>query len=129
MKIIFNITPKPTPRPRVAKFGVYYPKEYQAYKKTLEQLAPLLCKNHFKGAISMKIDFLMPIPTSLSKIKREAIIGRYHTKKPDCDNLAKGVKDCLEGIAYDNDSQIAVLNITKRYDINPRIEVELWELK
>ena len=128
MKITFNITPKATPRPRVAKFGVYYPKEYQAYRKILEQLAPLLCKKHFKGVISMRIDFYMQIPASLSKIKREALIEQYHIKKPDCDNLAKGIKDCLEGIAYDNDSQIAELHITKRYDTKPRIEVELWEL-
>jgi len=126
--IVFNIEPKATPRPRVARFGAYYPKSYTQYKKKLEQLAPLVCKSHFKGAIAMKIHFFMPIAKSLSKIKREELIGQFHIKKPDCDNLAKGIKDCLEGVAFGNDSQISELRIKKTYDTNPRIEVEIWEL-
>jgi len=61
--------------------------------------------------------------------KQDELVGKYHTKKPDCDNLAKGIKDCLEGIAFNNDSQISELYIKKTYTINPRIEVEIWELK
>ena len=127
--MIFPITPKPTPRPRVGKFGAYYPKEYQAYKDQLKQLAALICKEKHEGPISMRIEFYMPIPASLSKKKKLDLVDQWHIKKPDCDNLAKGVKDALEGIAYDNDSQVCELIIRKRYSTKPRIEVDLWELK
>ena len=64
-----------------------------------------------------------------SKKKKAELVGKWHIKKPDCDNLAKGVKDALEGIAYDNDSQVCHLIITKTYSITPSIEVEICELK
>lgn len=131
--MIFPITPKATPRPRIAKRGkisiAYYPKEYQAYKDQIKQLAGLICKNFYSGPLSMKINFYMPIPASLSKKKKAELVDQWHIKKPDCDNLAKGVKDALEGIAYVNDSQICNLVISKVYSIKPRIEVDLCEIK
>lgn len=128
-KLTFNILPKATPRPRVGKFGAYYPKEYQIYKDTLRYLAKSICKNHFEGALSLEIIFYMQIPKATSKKRYSELIGSYHISKPDCDNLAKGVKDSLEGVAYRNDSQIARLTVTKKYSENPRIEFEICELK
>ena len=42
--------------------------------------------------------------------------GAFYTKKPDCDNIAKIILDALNGIAYDDDSQVAMLNVVKLYD-------------
>ena len=129
----FNIIPKPTPRPRIARRGnksiAYYPKEYQIYKDHLKMLAELICKTKYKGPLKMEVIFYMPIPSSLSKKKKDELRGVWHIKKPDCDNLAKGVKDALEGIAYDNDSQVCELMIRKIYSTEPKIEVILCELK
>ena len=36
--------------------------------------------------------------------------------KPDVDNLAKFVLDSLNGVLYDDDSQVVTLNATKMYD-------------
>jgi Holliday junction resolvase RusA-like endonuclease len=50
-----------------------------------------------------------------------------HTKKPDCDNLAKSILDALNGIAYDDDSQICSLTVHKFYGDTPRVEVHMGE--
>ena len=76
----------------------------------------------------MEVCFYMPIPASWSKKKQREHIGAWHISKPDNDNLIKGVKDALEGVAYDNDSQVCHETSYKIYSENPRIEVELKEL-
>ena len=38
-------------------------------------------------------------------------------KKPDADNIAKVVSDALNGIVYEDDSQICDLNVKKLYTV------------
>ena len=45
--------------------------------------------------------------------------------KPDLDNIAKGICDALNGIAWKDDKQITDLYVGKRYDENPRVEVDI----
>ena len=52
-----------------------------------------------------------------------------HTKRPDCDNLAKSILDALNGIAYDDDSQICSLSVFKFYGDEPRVEISLGEIR
>ncbi len=49
----------------------------------------------------------------------------YVLKKCDCDNIAKIILDSLNKIAYDDDKQVAELEVKKFYSSNPRVEVEL----
>ena len=46
-------------------------------------------KNH------LDILFLIPMPTTWSKKKKEQMNGLPHKQKPDTDNLVKSVKDSL----------------------------------
>lgn len=46
-----------------------------------------------------------------------------HTKKPDLDNLVKFAKDCLNGVAWQDDSQVCELEAWKAYDEKPRTEI------
>ena len=48
MKIIINKEPIACPRPRVSKFGVYYPKKYQDYKDYLKYYLTSLNLNKFE---------------------------------------------------------------------------------
>ena len=41
---------------------------------------------------------------------------REHYQKPDADNLAKFVGDCLSGLAFHDDCQIADLRVHKRWN-------------
>ena len=51
-----------------------------------------------------------------------------HTKKIDCDNLAKAILDSLNKIAYDDDSGISMLVVDKIYGEMPRVEITLEEI-
>jgi len=127
--MIINLKPFPAPRPRFSKRGTYNPSEYTNYKKTFLLLAKRQCKAYFNGAICLKVTFFMQIPASESKKKQRELIGQYHIKKPDTDNLIKTVKDSLEGTFYHNDSQICKVIAEKIYSENPRVDVNLCELK
>lgn len=52
-----------------------------------------------------------------------------HTKKIDCDNLAKIILDSLNKIAYDDDSGISKLVVDKIYGEMPRVEITLEEIR
>jgi Holliday junction resolvase RusA-like endonuclease len=54
--------------------------------------------------------------------------GEYpHTKKPDCDNMAKICLDALNGVAYHDDAQITNLIISKHYGENAKVKVTIKE--
>ena len=76
----------------------------------------------------LNITFYMQIPVSLSKVKREALIGQHHVKRPDIENLAKGIMDSLSGVVYDDDSQVCELILTKRYSETPQTILTLHEI-
>lgn len=82
------------------------------------------------GAIRATINNYFPVPKSASKRAQTAMLeGKiHHTKKSDCDNLAKSVLDALNGIAYHDDSQVSELHVTKGYAETPRVEVTLEEI-
>ncbi|CEG29593.1 RusA family crossover junction endodeoxyribonuclease [Bacillus sp. B-jedd] len=81
------------------------------------------------GPIEVTITFHMPIPASWSKKRRAAAAGIYHIKKPDADNLVKGVFDSLNGIIWKDDNQVAKVTATKLYGKTPKIEVFIRELE
>ena len=75
------------------------------------------------------IDATFPIPKATSKKKREAMEAGhiFHTKKPDCDNIAKACLDALNGIAYYDDSQVCILAVSKRYGAEPKVKIKIGE--
>lgn len=83
-------------------------------------------------AIRLICWFAMPIPKSWPKRALAAIEAGErppHVKKPDADNLLKFVKDCLNGVAWIDDSQVAFAQATKGYSPEPgtHIIVAPWE--
>lgn len=68
-------------------------------------------------------------PTSLS-VEMEITLFFKDKRRRDVDNYNKLVLDALEGIAYQDDSQIQKLTVIKNYSKeNPRIEIEIWRNK
>ncbi len=93
LKYKIPITPMPTPRPRLGKGGVYNPKKYTEYKKSLIA---------YIHSLDLKADdydyiharFFIPFPKSTPKKKR---INNSPLKSVfDCDNVIKGLCDALE---------------------------------
>ena len=50
-------------------------------------------------------------------------------KKPDLDNYEKALYDSMSGIVFQDDGRIALHDVGKFYSLNPRIEVELEEIR
>ena len=119
-----NINPMGCPRPRFRRFGgTYYPQAYVDYKAELEHMLSLR-SIWIEGLIIFDLlEFGMPIPKSISKKKRELMLGDYHDKKPDIDNLEKGFLDACSGIIFADDNKVvAVNNKRKVYANEPYIK-------
>ena len=76
----------------------------------------------YTGGVSIRIDsvFLRPkvhykrgLRGGDTRLKIHA--PHFHAQKPDCDNLAKFVGDCLSGLAFRDDCQICDLSVHKRW--------------
>lgn len=130
MKFTIPLQPKPKKRPQHGKGYTFTPKETREYEQIVGFYARRAIKQPLTGAISVKIDFYMPIPKSWTKAKKQgAFEGLIRpASKPDIDNLTKAILDGMNnGIAYTDDSLIVELIVREWYG-DPRTEVELNEL-
>lgn len=75
-----------------------------------------------EGSVHLRCVFFFDYPKSMSIKNR---LGAMHTKKPDLDNLVKFVKDCLNGIAWKDDSQITSLIADKFYGLEARTVITI----
>jgi crossover junction endodeoxyribonuclease RusA len=118
-------TPKPQPRVKAvrrgAHVGVYTPSSADEWRDTIKLALNRHAGKNIEGAFAVKLSFFLPRPKShfrsgkFSHLLKESA-PEFHTKKPDCDNLAKLVLDVMTKIAYfKDDSQVALLYVTKAY--------------
>jgi len=107
-------------RARAGRHGFYTPaKTKEAEKRVAKEARRMMAGKEPTGApLSIDLEFYFEPPKSWSKAKRsDAIARRTHkTSKPDVDNLAKLVKDALNGIVWVDDAQVISAYLTKRYD-------------
>ena len=117
-EIFFPFEPIAKGRPKFTKTGhAYTPKKTREYEKKIADYYNSHTNDFYDSAIKIKLVFNMPIPKSITKKNRIAIItGQIkHIKRPDTDNLIKAVTDGLLGIAFSDDSLITKINATKQY--------------
>ena len=120
MKELFIKTvPIPKGRPRFYGGHAVTPEKTRKYEKLIRDS----WEHGILEADSLMIDmeFVMPIPQSLSKKKQTELVAMPHTKKPDLDNLVKAVLDALNGVAYMDDSRISNINASKEYGREPSV--------
>jgi Holliday junction resolvase RusA-like endonuclease len=138
MKIAFTVLgpPRGKQRPKFSTLGGHVtarnPKETVMYENLVRvSYQQVHQQRQLGGAISAEIKAYFPIPQSTSKKVRLKMLSgeELHTKKIDCDNLAKIVLDSLNGLAYHDDSQISKLTVEKMYGEEPRVEITLTELR
>jgi Holliday junction resolvase RusA-like endonuclease len=127
--------PKAQGRPRFARRGnfvtTYDPKDSKEYKDTVYSVALQHRPSQpLTGAVSVGIMCFRSIPKSFSRKKTEmAENGEIlPTTKPDVDNYAKGIKDALKGVIWQDDSQVTFLSVSKRYSVTPRVEIAIMEV-
>lgn len=99
------------PRPRHMRNGhTYMPDEYTAYKRRIAEAYRAAGGADMGSApIAVTIDVMRELPGSRPK----RVGCEPDTFKPDVDNVAKGVMDALNGVAYADDSQVVSLCVLK----------------
>lgn len=86
----------------------------------------------FEGALQMVVNVYVRIPSGISKKNFNAMVSgeiRPTRKNGDVDNLFKAISDSLNGIAYDDDSQIVEAVIRKFYAPFDKAEITIREVK
>lgn len=119
-------------RPRFTKSGhTYTPDKTAAYEQLVQLCWRTQCRKGFARGVPIRaeIDAWFPVPASVSKKKKAAMEGTYHTVRPDADNIAKAILDALNGLAYEDDSAVCVIDVQKRRTNGaPRVDVRLTEV-
>lgn len=129
----FTVPGKPQGKAR-PRFNTYTGRTYTPSKTGAYERFIALCYKQaggkkLTGAVDIKIECFYQIAKSHTKATKALMeAGQIQaTIKPDLDNIAKAVLDGLNGIAFDDDKQVVRLDVSKRYDHEARIEVEIRE--
>ena len=114
-KINFTIAGEPVAqgRPRFSNRGgfvrAYDPAKSREAKQHVRSAAgeamKILDGKMLEGPLVFKAQFGLVLPKSQWR-KRTPVPMRWREKKPDLDNLIKTCTDAMEGIVYQNDSQL-----------------------
>lgn len=134
IEVFFTIPGKPVGkgRPRFARRGnyvqTYSPDATVVYENWVRECWRSGGFPKLVGPVTAKISAFFPIPKAGSKKRKAEMASGFigYTGKPDTDNLAKCVLDSLNGMAFDDDSQVTLLVISKAYAEDPRCEVRLY---
>ena len=118
-------------RPRFTKRGIAYTPQKTSNYENLVKLSYLEIprEKYLNGEqLQAEIIAFFSIPKSKpKKLQLKMLSGEVrHTKRPDLDNIAKSVLDSLNGIAYNDDSQIVTLSVSKYYSLEPRTEIRIF---
>lgn len=113
-------------RPRVTRHGTYIPKGTRAYRNLIATAYMSEARGRkATGSVMVTIDVYRELPKSRPK----KVESEPDTFKPDVDNIAKNVLDALNGIAWEDDSQVVCMRIKKhpRTRRSEFIEVSVME--
>jgi Holliday junction resolvase RusA-like endonuclease len=121
IRFFVKCEPRGKQRARVLRSGrSYTPKE----TVDLERLIAWECRRAMggmkplEGPLWLSVIAYFPYPKGWSKKQCRGIM--YKTSKPDIDNMVKLVKDSLNGVAWIDDAQVAVLDCQKSYRTEQR---------
>lgn len=123
--------PKGKGRPRFTKNGrVYTPTETTQY----ETLVGMSYRNSARGykftsPVRVTVRAYHKPPKKSKKVVEDMLNGRIlPTKRPDVDNIAKIILDGLNKVAWDDDTQVVEMMVTKRYSEEPMVAVTIEEI-
>ena len=126
--------PKGKGRPRFAQGHAYTPQTTRDYENAIQTAYRIQCGNYkFPDNANLKLEIwaYFKVPKSARTAEKYAMMNDeiMPTKKPDADNILKIVADALNGIAYSDDKQIIEMHVSKRYNDEGLIEIELSDVK
>ena len=119
-------------RPRAHKIGnfvsVYTPNETKKYEEKVRKFYKKIYGDFLlEGDLTVEVDGYFSIPKSATKTQKQLMLENKipHTKKPDCDNMAKVCLDALNGVAYPDDAAITNLNVSKQYSQTAKVRITI----
>lgn len=125
--VIFTIKgePKGKGRPRFTKNGhVYTPEETKKYENLVAWAYKSAKGEKHTSPVRVTIKAYFNPPKKSKKVVEDMLNGKIlPTKKPDVDNIAKIILDGLNGIAWEDDTQVVDVMVTKRYATDPMVAV------
>ena len=132
MALTFTVPgePVPQPRPRVSTRGgfarAYVPAKHpvHAYRDAIAAAARAAGAGVHGEPVSVVIDLVWERPKShlrKSGVKPDAPV----LPRPDLDNTTKAVLDSLNGVAWEDDSQVQRLVVEKSYGPEARTTVRI----
>lgn len=130
------IAPHGQRRARTAVRGkhatVYKSREQLSEEETFRALMYEHRPEHpLAGPLELAVSAWFPIPESKpKKWKKKAKLQQIaHTKKPDLDNVVKHLTDCMMGVFFVDDKQIARVIAEKGYAEHPHYDIVLRTLE
>lgn len=116
---------------RAGRAFAYTPASTRAYESSIRQAWIEQDGRSFGSCpVALILRAYYPVPSKARKAEQEAMLTRKIpvSGKPDLDNVLKVVMDGLNGLAYEDDSQITCISATRAYGTRPRLEVEILPL-
>jgi Holliday junction resolvase RusA-like endonuclease len=136
--ISFTIEGAPVPkgRPRFTRTGhTFTPTKTRQYEALVTARAreAMVGKRKIEKPNAVRVDILavFPVPASWSKKRRLAALQGvdHHVSKPDLDNVQKAILDSMNGIVFEDDSQVIDSRTRKAYGPEPGVKVFIDEVK
>lgn len=123
-------------RPRFARRGAhvvaYTPAKTVSYENLIKIAATqaMAGASPMDGPMHLSLSVILPVPASWSNKRRAlALAGAIRaTKRPDCDNYLKAIKDGCNSIIWCDDSQVVQISMRKDYGEIPGARVTVREL-
>lgn len=106
---------------------VFTPDATAAYENLIKLEAQRAGARVLQGPVVVKITAFYAVPKSTAKARRgDMLADRIRpTVKPDADNIVKAVFDGLNGVCFVDDVQVVGHSLSKFYDIEPRLEIQV----
>lgn len=118
---------------KAGRIGHYTPDKTRTYEGLIrtQALEAMNGAQPTQSPVSLVLDLQYQIPTSWPAWKQEAARSDdiAPTVKPDADNVAKAVKDALNGVVWLDDCQVVAVTIIKRYSNYPAVGVSVNEME
>ena len=139
IRIVINMEPKPSQRPRLSGYRVYVPGAYKNTAFFHKNVLPTLKGIWIDTPCKTKLDIYVKTPESFTKTQKllaEMRILRPWAHIGDIDNYEKSVYDAIQGNQkrghngiMSDDSLIIESHSNKYYSISPRYEIEISYMK
>ena len=110
----------PSPRPRVTRRGTYMPQKYVDQKRLIQ--SKLRGLKAF-SIVPLKIELFIGLKPSKS-----AKNNKYPMPRGDVDNFSKSILDAMNGILFEDDTQIEELIVKKRYATDNVVFIKIEEI-